>query len=51
MIWLVEKQGRAAHLELRATYRRFFGAGPAQEVIAANAIDIAPFGTAPLLAA
>ncbi len=48
---LVEKQGKAAHLELKATYRRFFGAGPVQEAIAADAIDIAPFGTAPLLAA
>ena len=48
---LVEKQGKAAHLELKATYKRFFGAGPAQEAIAADAIDIAPFGTAPLLAA
>ena len=48
---LVEKHGKDAHLELQASYQRFFGAGPLQEAIGAGAIDMAPFGTAPLLAA
>jgi NitT/TauT family transport system substrate-binding protein len=48
---LVEKQAKAAHLELKADYQRFLGAGPLQEALAAGAIDMAPFGTAPLLTA
>ncbi len=48
---LIEKQGKDAHLDLKASYQRFFGAGPLQEAIVADAIDMAPFGTAPLLAA
>ena len=48
---LVEKRGKEAHLELKASYQRFFGAGPLQEAIGTGAIDIAPFGIAPLLAA
>jgi NitT/TauT family transport system substrate-binding protein len=48
---LIEKYGKDAHLDLRATYQRFMGAGPLQEAIGAGAIDMAPFGAAPLLAA
>jgi NitT/TauT family transport system substrate-binding protein len=48
---LVEKRGKEAHLELKASYQRFFGAGLLQEAIGTGAIDIAPFGIAPLLAA
>ena len=48
---LIEKHGKDAHLELKASYQRFFGAGPLQEAMGAGAIDMAPYGTAPLLAA
>jgi NitT/TauT family transport system substrate-binding protein len=48
---LVEKYGKTAHLELRPSYQRFLGAGPLQEALASGAIDLAPFGVAPLLAA
>jgi NitT/TauT family transport system substrate-binding protein len=48
---LVEKHGKEAHLELRASYQRFLGAGTLQEALAGGAIDMAPFGAAPLLAA
>ena len=48
---LIEKHGKAAHLDLKASYQRFFGAGPLQDAIAAGALDMGPFGTAPLLAA
>jgi NitT/TauT family transport system substrate-binding protein len=48
---LIEKQGRAAHLDVAATYQRFYAAGTLQEAIAAGAIDMGPFGTAPLLTA
>jgi NitT/TauT family transport system substrate-binding protein len=48
---LVEKHAKELHLDAKATYQRFFGAGPMQDAIASGAIDIAPFGTAPLLAA
>jgi NitT/TauT family transport system substrate-binding protein len=48
---LVEKQAKALHLDVKASYQRLPGAGPMQEAIAAGDIDMAPFGTAPLLAA
>ena len=48
---LIEKHGKEAHLDLKASYQRFFGAGPLQDAIVAGAIDMGPFGTAPLLAA
>jgi len=48
---LVEKHGKDAHLDLKASYQRFLGAGPLREALAAGAIDMAPFGLAPLLAA
>lgn len=46
---LIEKHGKDAHLDLRASYQRFFGAGPLHDAIVSGAIDIGPFGTAPLL--
>jgi NitT/TauT family transport system substrate-binding protein len=48
---LIEKHGKESHLDLRASYQRFLGAGPSQEALAGGAIDLAPFGAAPLLAA
>ena len=48
---LIEKHGKDAHLNLKASYQRFLGAGPLQDALAAGAIDVAPFGVAPLLAA
>jgi NitT/TauT family transport system substrate-binding protein len=48
---LVEKHAKEVHLELKGSYQRFLGPGPLQEALAAGAIDMAPFGTAPLLAA
>ena len=48
---LVEKHGKESHLDLRVSYQRFLGAGPLQEALASGAIDLAPFGAAPLLAA
>jgi NitT/TauT family transport system substrate-binding protein len=48
---LVEKYARQAHLDVRASYQRFLGAGPLQDAIASAAIDMGPFGVAPLLVA
>lgn len=48
---LVEKYAKELHVDVKASYHRFLGAGPMQEALAARAIDMAPFGTAPLLAA
>jgi NitT/TauT family transport system substrate-binding protein len=47
---LVEKYGREAKLDLTASYPRFPGAGPLQDAIASGAIDMGPYGLAPLLA-
>ena len=48
---LIEQQAKAAHLDVKASFPRLMGAGQAQAQIASGAIDIAPFGTAPLLVA
>jgi NitT/TauT family transport system substrate-binding protein len=48
---LVEKYARELHVDVKASYQRFLGAESMQEALAARAIDMAPFGTAPLLAA
>jgi NitT/TauT family transport system substrate-binding protein len=48
---LIEKHGKALHLDVKVSYQRFLGAGPVQEAIGSGEIDIGPFGTAPLLAA
>ena len=48
---LVEKRAKELHLDVKASYQRFVGAGPMQDAIASGAIDTGPYGTAPLLAA
>jgi NitT/TauT family transport system substrate-binding protein len=48
---LVEKRAKELHLDVKASYQRFLGSGPMQDAIASGAIDMAPYGTAPLLAA
>jgi NitT/TauT family transport system substrate-binding protein len=48
---LVEKYGKDAHLDLKVSYQRFMDAGALQEALGAGAIDMGPFGAAPLLAA
>jgi len=48
---LIEKQAQAEHLEVKASFPRLMSARQAQAEIASGAIDIAPFGAAPLLAA
>ena len=48
---LVEKYARALHFDVKVSYERFQGAGPVQDALASGAIDVAPFGAAPLLLA
>jgi len=48
---LVEKHAKEAHLDVRASYVRLLGAGPMEDAVASGAIDIAPYGIAPLLKA
>ena len=48
---LVEKHAKESHLDVRVSYQRFLGPGPLQEALTGGALDMAPFGTAPLLAA
>ena len=48
---LVEKRAKELHLDVKANYQRFLGSGPMQDAIASGAIDMGPYGTAPLLAA
>jgi NitT/TauT family transport system substrate-binding protein len=48
---LVEKAAKALHVEIRASYQRLSSAGAMQEALGSGALDMAPFGTAPLLAA
>ena len=48
---LVEKHAKEAHLDAKAEFQRFTSAAEAQAALASGAINIAPFGTAPLLAA
>ncbi len=47
----VEKYGKDAHLDLKVNYQRFMDAGSLQDALGAGAIDMGPFGVAPLLAA
>jgi NitT/TauT family transport system substrate-binding protein len=47
---LVEKQAKAAHLDVGAKFQRFASGGELHAELAAGQIDVAPFGTAPLLA-
>ncbi len=46
---LIEKEGKALHLALKASYRRFLGPGPLHDAIASGGIDMGPYGLAPLL--
>jgi NitT/TauT family transport system substrate-binding protein len=48
---LIEKRAKELHLDVKASYQRFVGSGPMQDAIASGAIDVGPYGTAPLLAA
>jgi NitT/TauT family transport system substrate-binding protein len=48
---LIEKRAKELHLDVKASYQRFVGSGPMQDAIASGAIDMGPYGTAPLLAA
>jgi len=47
---LIEKRAKELHLDVKASYQRFVGSGPMQDAIASGAIDMGPYGTAPLLA-
>ena len=47
---LVEKQAKAAHLDVAAKFQHFANGGELHAALAAGQIDMAPFGTAPLLA-
>ena len=47
---LVEKQAKAAHLDVAAKFQHFANGGELHTALAAGQIDVAPFGTAPLLA-
>jgi len=48
---LVEKHAKAQHLDLAAVYERFPGAGATADALRSRAIDMGPFGVAPLLEA
>lgn len=48
---LVEKHAKAQHLNVRASYQRFLSAAGVQDAIASGAIDMGPYGVAPLLKA
>ena len=48
---LIEKHAREAHLDVKASFPRFMGPGPLRDAIASGEIELAPFGTAPFLAA
>jgi NitT/TauT family transport system substrate-binding protein len=47
---LIEKQAKTAHLDLAAKFQRFASGDELQATLAAGQIDVAPFGTAPLVA-
>jgi NitT/TauT family transport system substrate-binding protein len=48
---LVEKHAKAAGFEVKANFPRFMSAAQLQDAVASGAIDMGPYGTAPLLAA
>ena len=48
---LIEKYGKEAHLDVKASFTRLMGAAQMRDALASGAVDVAPFGTAPLLAA
>ncbi|MBO0716581.1 MAG: ABC transporter substrate-binding protein [Rhizobiales bacterium] len=47
---LVEKQAKAAHLDVAAKFQHFTSGGELHAALVSGQIDVAPFGTAPLLA-
>jgi len=48
---LIEKHAKDGHLDVKVEFQRFVSAAEMQSALASGTIDIAPFGTAPLLAA
>lgn len=48
---LVEKYAKAAQLDIKASFPRLNGAAQVRSALASGAIDVGPFGAAPLLAA
>ena len=48
---LIEKYAKAAQLDVKVSFPRLNGAAQVQSELASHAIDMGPFGTAPLLAA
>jgi NitT/TauT family transport system substrate-binding protein len=48
---LIEKHAKEAHLDIKADFQRFASAAEMQAALASGEINVAPFGTAPLLAA
>jgi NitT/TauT family transport system substrate-binding protein len=48
---LIEKQAKAAHLDLQAKFQHFADSGELHAAIASGLVDMGPFGTAPLLVA
>jgi NitT/TauT family transport system substrate-binding protein len=48
---LIEKQAKAAHLDLQAKFQRFADYGELHSAVTSGLVDMGPFGTAPLLAA
>jgi NitT/TauT family transport system substrate-binding protein len=47
---LIEKQAKAAHLEVVAKFQHVANSGELHAALAAGQVDMAPFGTAPLIA-
>ncbi|MGN6750092.1 MAG: ABC transporter substrate-binding protein [Xanthobacteraceae bacterium] len=47
---LIEKQAKAAHLDVVAKFQHFANSGELHHALAGGQLDLAPFGTAPLLA-
>lgn len=48
---LIDKYAKAVHPDLRVSFERFASAAQVEHAIASGAIDMGPFGIAPLLAA
>jgi NitT/TauT family transport system substrate-binding protein len=48
---LIEKHAKEAHLDAKVDYQRFVSTGEMQAALTSGEINVAPFGTAPLLAA
>jgi NitT/TauT family transport system substrate-binding protein len=48
---LIEKHAKEAHLDVKADFQRFTSAAEMQTALVSGEINVAPFGTAPLLTA